>query len=88
MERREPSSREVVVGEGKGLPRSPASLACPGWLEHLQGFLSRSMLFKSIRGVSLGLGFSHVYLEADVTLCQPRAPQRSHTRTKRLPLAL
>lgn len=82
MERREPSSREVwrnSVGEGKGLLPSPACPSCPGWLEHLRDFLSRSMFLKSVRGISLGLGFSHVYLEADVTLCQPQSTtEKSH----------
>lgn len=35
---------------------------------------------KSVGGNSLGLGFSRVYLEADVIFCQPQGTrQKSHT---------
>lgn len=35
---------------------------------------------KSVSGNSLELGFSHVYLEADVILCQPQGTgEKNHT---------
>lgn len=73
---------EEQRGEGKELPPSHAQLSLPalgggGW--STSGVLML-MFPKSVSGNSLELGFSHVYLEADVIVCQPRIQERKVTR--------
>lgn len=69
---------EELRGDRKGLPRAQGSpRALGGWIT--SGVLML-MFLKSVSGNSLGLGFSHVYLEAEVILCQPRGTrEKSHT---------
>lgn len=72
---------EEQRGEGKGLPPTPHAQRSPpalgGW--STSGVLML-MFPKSVSGNSLELGFSHVYLQADVILCQPQGTGgKSHT---------
>lgn len=70
------SRLEEVRERREGAAPHPAHRVLLPWVSGASlGYLVL-MFLKSVSGNSLGLGFSHVYLEADVILCQSRGHQR------------
>ena len=70
---------EALRGDGNGLNTPPCTHTRPGELHAWCGWSPSEVLMwmflKSVSGNSLGLGFSHVYTEAGVILCQPQSTE-------------
>lgn len=70
---------EELPGDRNGLNTPTSTHMCPGEPHALGGWSTsevlRRMFLKSVSGNSLGLGFSHVYMEAGVILCQPQGAE-------------